>query len=246
MKGANTPFVMIKQTAITILGAAALSVSAQAESSACAGCFDYELSAGVHSEYIWRGVDQGGGQLVDTSFTATTEYNGTTIFANLWYATTGNGGLDELDVTLGWEREIAYDLTLSGGAIHYNFPDTGANTTELYLGVSRDLFAGISGSFTYYKDVDANDNLDGYIELGLSKDLEFFGSFTPTFDVTVGYDVEQDVFTHYQATLSTSYTLGKDATVSPYLSYSKGDSTVGSFGATSDEFIGGVSVAVSF
>lgn len=241
---------MIKQTAITILGAAALSVSAQAgevmeattPAPAQPSGIEYELAAGVHSEYIWRGVDQGGGTLVDTSFTAAKDFSGYAVSLNLWYATTGNGGVDEFDVTLGVEKEVFNGVTVGFGAIHYNFPDAAAaNTTELYLGVSADLFAGVNGSFTYYKDVDANDDLDGYIELGLSRDLDFFGdAFTPSLEFVAGYDIEEEQFTHYQTTLSTSYTLGDEASVSPYISYSKGDHS------PFDELIGGVSVAVSF
>ena len=238
---------MIKQTAIMVIGAAVLATSAQAGAAAEAGApvstqsgIEYELTAGVHSHYVWRGQDQGGGQLVDTSLTASKELNGYTVSANIWYASTGNGGLDEVDFTLAVEKDFGF-ATLAFGAIYYGFPDdSSGQTTELFLSASRDLFADISGSLTYYKDIDANDDSDGYIELGLSRDLDFFGSFAPTLDVVAGFDVDSEKFTHYQATLSTGYELTESASLSPYVSYSKADSLV------DDEFFGGVVLSVSF
>ena len=203
---------------------------------------EYELTAGVHSHYVWRGADQGGGQLVDTSLTASKELNGYTVSANIWYATTGNDvdSLDEVDFTLAVEKDFGF-ATLAFGAIYYGFPDdSSAQTTELYLSASRDLFAGVSGSLTYYKDIDANDGDDGYVELGLSRDLDFFGSFAPTLDVVAGFDLDIEQFTHYQATLSTGYELSESASLSPYISYSKADDLV------DDEFFGGVVLSVSF
>jgi len=40
---------MIKQTAITVIGAAALATSAQAE-------VEYDVSVGFHSDYLFRGM----------------------------------------------------------------------------------------------------------------------------------------------------------------------------------------------
>lgn len=224
---------MIKQTAITVIGAAVLATTAQAE-------IEYELTAGVHSHYVWRGQDQGGGQLTDTSLTATTELNGFTVSANVWYATTGNGGVDEVDFTLKAEKEFEF-AKLGFGAIYYGFPDDSSfQTTELFISASRELFAGVSGSLTYYKDIDANDGDDGYLELGLSRDITFCESFAPTLGLVAGYDIESEQFTHYQATLSTAFKLSESASLSPYVSYSKGDNL------DNDEFFGGVALSVSF
>lgn len=228
---------MIKQTAITMLGAAALISSAQAE-------VEYEISAGAHSEYIFRGIDQNGGQLIDTSITASTEVNGNSFHANVWYGTTGTTGFDELDVTLGWEKALEFgccgELSVFAGGIFYEVIDAG-NTTELYLGLGKDLGAGVSGSLTYYNDVDdADSEFDEYLELAFSKDFAVTDAFTANLEAKAGYLLDQERFINYQFTASTSYDLTETASLTPYLSYSLNDL------APDDELFGGVALTVSF
>ena len=230
--------VMIKHTAITLLGAAAFTMSAQAE-------IEFELAAGAHSHYVWRGADQGGGQLIDTSLTASTEVNGFDVSANVWYATTGNGGVDEVDFTLAAEKDFGFS-TVSFGAIYYSFPDNSnaPQAAELFLGFAN-TFNGVDVSFDIYKNVyvknDAPAIEEGtYLELGLSKSIDA-GAVTPTLDFAVGYSVKIEEITHYQFGISTEHTVSENATVSPYLTYSIGEAD-----GFRDEFFGGVSVALSF
>lgn len=218
---------------IAAMGLVVASATAQAE-------IQYELSTGVHSHYVWRGADQGGGQLFDAAFSASTTVKGVDLSASAWYGKTeGSAGLEELDVTLAAEKEFNF-ATVSAGVIDYSFAGGAGDTQEYFIGLSRDLSYGVSGSFTYYKDIDSNTSNDGYVELGLSKDLEFFGgTFAPTLDVVVGYSLETEKFTHYQATLSQSFKV-QAVTVKPYVSYAKADSNA------NDELFGGASLSVSF
>jgi len=130
--------------------------------------------------------------------------------------------------------------------IGYYFPDaSGANTYELFVGISKELFSGITGSATYYNDIDLlESNFDDYFEFGLSKDLEF-GYINPTLDLAAGYIAGPNRFTHYQATLSTSHEISANATISPYLTYVVQDGNA-SFNGDTDELVGGVSVSVGF
>ena len=183
---------MIKQTAITLIGAAAFVGSAQAE-------IEYSLGAGVHSHYVWRGDDQGGGQLVDTSFELSTEAAEHTVTFNVWNASTGNGGVDETDFTLSASKEIEGIGSYTVGAIYYAFPDGGDDSTELFVGLSKDL-GGVEVSATYYKLVDNGDS--SYIELGASKGFTV-GDVDASFGIAVG--IKDEEVSHYQFTLGTEY-----------------------------------------
>jgi len=61
-----------------------------------AGTLEFDLTVGAHTEYIFRGVDQGGNQLLDVSLTATKAFDGFNLYANAWYGATGSDGLDEV------------------------------------------------------------------------------------------------------------------------------------------------------
>jgi len=184
--------------------------------------FTYELAAGIHSNYVFRGVDQGGGRLVDVA---------------------RDFGFAEVNV----------------GVIYFNFPDdSSANTTEIYVGVSKSIY-GVGLNATYYYDIDDHSTLDNagqaYLDLSASYGIETL-PFSP--ELTVGFAFQfgdedpstapsDESFQNFYITLAGSHELNSYATISPYITYVVNrdrDSQLDNGG--DDELFGGVSISVSF
>lgn len=124
---------------------------------------ELEASAAVSSQYLFRGVDQGGGGAVSGDLT----YSNSGFYAGTWISSLGLGGdtNSEIDFFAGWGGEFG-GLGVDIGAINYYYPGDdgldglGGEFSEAYLGLS---FAG--AEFYYYDNI-AGDN--GYVYYSLS------------------------------------------------------------------------------
>jgi len=131
-----------------------------------------EVGGDFVTDYVWRGGNAlSGAPAVQPSITATMGESGLAINAWSSFALTNRDhisitDLDELDLTLSYDRQIS-NLGLFAGFIHYNTVG-GASTYEVYLGcgVSEMIF---SPALTIYYDGDEA----MYMSLSGSKTLEF-------------------------------------------------------------------------
>lgn len=134
---------------------------------------DYTVSADFMSKYIWRG------QLLNDDYVfqpcVTAGYKGLTfcIWGNADFTDyTGNKGeFTEYDYTLSYEGKFAPDSKLSYlvGTVHYRYPSSVADTTEVFWGLSYDTF--LSPSITVYHDIDEIGG-GSYVSFGLSHTVE--------------------------------------------------------------------------
>jgi hypothetical protein len=146
----------------------------------------FESTADFFSKYVWRGQN-----LVDDWVFqpgVSTSYAGFT--AGIW------GSLDLTDEN-GFEgdfTEVDYSLDYSGeipgvellrffvGAIYYDFPTTGIDsTTELYWGFSADML--LSPSLTVYHDVDEADGT--YISASIGHSIENIAGLDSGFPISL-------------------------------------------------------------
>lgn len=206
----------------------------------------FSFSAGYHSTYVFRGVNFGD-DMVDWSLEASKTVGSFDLTAGIWQAnviTPNNTGLDlETDFYLGASKDLGF-ATLDFGYILYYFDRaTSDNTQEIYLGLSKEV-AGFELSAKYFYDFDLNDV--SYLELGVEKTFKL-GGFEFDAAVVVGINPEEPEFTHIQPTISKSFDLNSEVSITPYLSYSIAIEDVDSNGvARDDEFIAGVSLSFSF
>jgi hypothetical protein len=120
----------------------------------------FTLTSDFNSKYVWRG------QLLNDDFVfqpgATVSYKGFSF--NAW----GNMGLTDYNKGLGYDSgeftEWDFTLSYSGkfnpdgklgyniGVIHYQFPSSYLDTTELFWGLTYDTF--LSPTLTVYHDID--------------------------------------------------------------------------------------------
>jgi len=233
--------------------------SALAAGNATAIEIDYELSAGYSSEYLFRGFNLGQ-DLVDVEITAATEINGFGLSAGAWYASfdegvdivSGNANANELNLF----AEASYDLgfmTAAVGYIYYYYPQGSANKTwlgnfkadqEVYFSVAKS-FGIVDASLTYYWLVSGSDN-DGYLDLALTNSTELSSCLTLQSALNFGYQTEKGKLGHITAQLGLDYALTETATVTPFVAHSWSTSDNGIYEGTSNEFVAGARVAVSF
>jgi hypothetical protein len=106
------------------------------------------------SQYVWRGVVEVNGPVLQTSSTVTYRGAHVNIFSNqdLAAASGRRGKIDEVDFDVGYDY-VRNQATLSAGAIRYTFPNTTASpATELYAGI------GLAGPL--------NPSVRGYFDVG--------------------------------------------------------------------------------
>lgn len=98
-----------------------------------------DVSIGMSSEYVFRGVPQSSGAQVWGSLDYTLGDSG--IYSGLWLSNAGLAGNEEVDLYAGYALNLADDLSLDVGSIGYFDPSapssgTGNNSGEAYLGVN--------------------------------------------------------------------------------------------------------------
>jgi len=125
-----------------------------------------------NSKYVWRGQN-----LVDDWVFqpgASTTFGGFTL--GIWGSsemTDDNKDgreweLTEIDYYVDYSGDLAEGIGYSVGYIYYEFPQAGADTQEVYAGLSFDTF--LSPSVTWYYDIDEVDG--SYVAFGLGHSLD--------------------------------------------------------------------------
>ena len=213
---------------------------------------EYSINGGYHNEYIFRGVDLGN-DMTTAGVDAATEAWGLDLSAGLWYASfdTAATQTSELDVYADISKELGFwGLTGSVGYIKYinddsSFGGTVDDAQEVYFGLSKEICYGISSSLTYFWDVETDN--DGYLELGLSKSYELTDCVSLALATNLGYAAEESEFANWYTTVALDWEFADDAVLSPYVLYSlEGESTTLYENVSTHEFIGGVTLTVSF
>lgn len=252
---------MNNKITLSLLGGALVSGSAFAGEvvapvQECAPCFEGDIYAGYHSDYIWRGTRQGS-PLLDAGVDLSKSAWGLDFAAGAWLGSfQENAGRDtasELDLYVEASKDFGF-VTFTAGYLHYSInaaASAGAfNAQEVYLGLSKDLAYGVSSSLTYFwnaTDSATYDN-DGYTELSVSKSdlfLENLGLGVDFGFITEGWEAN-----HVTTSLGYDYAITETATLTPYLAYTwELDNADNTFSLTGDEknrFHGGVALSVSF
>jgi len=201
---------------------------------------NFSFSTGYHSTYLFRGIDFGD-DLVDASLEGSFTLGGLDFTAGVWGASlfdsdaNAANGLPEVDFYVSTSKDLGF-ATVELGYILYYFSDfESANTQELYLGLSKEV-AGVGLSATWYYDIDEFDG-DSYLELGLEKSLGVIDA-----GLTVGLNTSDADFTHAQLTLSKTFSLNSEVSLSPYVSYSYGIDD----DSRDDQFLAGASLGFDF
>jgi hypothetical protein len=227
---------------------------------------EYNLGTGYSTEYLFRG-DNLGEDLVEASFSASTEYNGIGLSAGAWYGsydTTVDGtplglgdvseyDVDELDLFAEASKDLGF-VTAALGYIYYMNEDivgrSGLGTTtddvqELYVKLSRDL--GFANAYAaYYWDLEGDN--DGYSELGLSRGFELNQCLTLNLGTNIGYMWEDDQDTSWTTKASLDWGFAESAKLSPFVALAvqltdDNDNYTAGFG---NELIGGCMLSTSF
>lgn len=219
---------------------------------------EYELGTGYSTEYLFRGLILGQ-DLVETSATVKTEYNGIDLKAGAWYGSydtdtfhgDGEYDIDELDLTAEASKDLGF-ATGSIGYIYYNNEELGAgpftvtdDSQEAYASLSRDLgFA--KGYATYFWDLEGDN--DGYSEVGLCRSFELNQCLNLNVGSNVGYLVEQGQATAWTTRASLDWAFTEHAKLSPFvaLSIALSDDKDTVYQGSDNELIGGTQLSVSF
>jgi len=192
--------------------------------------------AAVVSAFVWRGQVYNDEAVLEPALTV--ERGGLTI--NVW----GNldltdrndagGRLTELDVTLGYGREVVAPLYLEAGVAVFTCPHAarlddetflGGGTTELYVAAELDLL--LQPSLTVSRDIDASDGLYAQLELGHELELSpkatlqlgFSGGWGNADSNLFYFDVDGHALNDGNLTVGLALPLRQNVTVVPALTY---------------------------
>lgn len=166
----------LKAVSATILAAAMLTPTAQAEISA---------NVALTTDYVWRGVSQ---NQEDPALQGGFDYaHDSGFYVGTWGSNVNFGGAStELDIYAGWSTELESGLGLDFGIIEYTYHGSDVasdlNFTEYYAGVS---YAGFGAIYS------VGDELDDQWEVSYGYDFESGLSLAAAFgDYTLGDDYQ--------------------------------------------------------
>ncbi|HBG77762.1 MAG TPA: hypothetical protein DDW84_02775 [Phycisphaerales bacterium] len=135
--------------------------------------FAFNLTSDFYSKYVWRGqllnddpVFQPGISVGYKGFTFGVWGN-----ADLTNYTGNSGEFTEFDYTLSYSGKFNPDgkLGYTLGVVHYQFPSSFLDTTEIFWGLTYDTF--LSPSITLYHDIDEAGGAT-YASFGISHTIE--------------------------------------------------------------------------
>lgn len=205
---------------------------------------EYEIHTGYTSDYLFRGTNLGN-DLVEVGVDVATEWNGLGVSAGAWYGSFANGPIDQDFDELDIYGEVSKDLglaTLAVGYIGYqNERLLGDDAKEVYFSVSKEFY-GIDTSFTYFWDVETDNN--GYSELSFGKGFELSPCLTLSTGLTVAYLWEESEFAHLTAKVSLDWAFTETATLSPFVAAAL--SLDDNYNGGDDELVAGTMLSVSF
>jgi len=220
---------------------------------------EIEISAdtAVYSQYIWRGFKLDGDPVSQTGVYA----SGYGFDASVW----GSFDIDSEDLldsdeidysvgyTLGLEDYIKIPMSISGGYIYYDFPETNLNSQEVYVGASFDVL--LSPAITWYHDFEDEEKGGGdgnYIVAEISHSFPV-GGYPISLDLGAHAGYNNELFImgdggDVGVNAGLTFTLSKNCTLTPNAGYSIpfGDLEDDSDGNQDEEFYGGAVLAYSF
>lgn len=216
------------------------------------------VTAGYSSMYEFRGINLGD-HMAEASVAASTEYNGITFGANIWYASTNDDAAyveNEVDYTLTASKEFG-PVTATLGYIYYTYPDyTEGNTQEIFLSLGYELpYEVIVTGYAYY-DFDVYDGW--YLALDLGKSFGINDQLTLNLNAGLGsyqsYDGFADSYSNLYIKAALAWTPKENLTITPYIKFTDAAddypadlswrSGYPDFGG--DNFIAGVTMSVAF
>lgn len=222
-----------------------------------------EIHAGYHGMYEFRGVDFGDDLYeagVDLSYELCA---GLSLSGGAWWAQSATE--DELDLYIGLTKTIGL-VDISVGHTTYWFPgdvskgtSATADSNEVYIGASTELWESIGLSLTYFYDYDAIEA--GYLEGEISRSFEL--PLPVNLDVSAGAAWSMDYnpqttaagggslsgFNHWFVSAAFPWQIIDDVTLTPYFKYVGGGSDLNnaqSIDASEDLYYGGVTLSVAF
>ncbi|WP_411826441.1 hypothetical protein [Luteolibacter sp. AS25] len=211
---------------------------------------EFELHTGYSTEYIFRGLDLGD-DLTEVGIDAAYNTGALTTSAGVWAAFFGDTGTgNQIDSEVDLYTEAAYDFGYLTGAVgyiyYYNLGRLGADAQEVYFSVSKELY-GFETSLTYFWDVAGSGiENDGYMEAYAGYGYELNSCLTLNNGLTFGFLAEQGEFSHVQFRTSLDWAFSENATLAPYVQYSRQLTDEAAYNSSKDELIAGTILAVSF
>ena len=217
------------------------------------------ITAGYSTDYEFRGATLGE-DLAEASVALSTEVNGFTIAGNVWYASTNDHDAfvdNEADYTLSVSKSFGA-VNASLGYIYYSYPEFAeSNTQELFLTLSTEIYAGITGTVTGYYDFDLFDGWFMYADLG--KSFTVNDQLALNLNAGIGayesYTGFANAMNHYYVKAGLAWTPKENLTVTPFLKYTVADSDFPSeftaadplgTGDGGENIVGGVTISVAF
>ncbi len=214
---------------------------------------EYQIHTGYSNEYLFRGLDLGN-NLIETGLDVAGKVGNVGLSAGVWMGNFNNTFTDnQRDNEIDTYGEANYDFGPVVGAVGYiyywNMGDLNADNQEVYFKVSRDLgFA--KASLTYFWDVDGTygGDTNGYTELALSRSFELSPCVALNVSSNLGYLMDDGKFTAWTNKVSLDWGFAEHAKLSPFVSLSiaLGEDSNTSWAETSNEFVAGSMLSVSF
>ncbi|GHC61245.1 hypothetical protein GCM10007100_30670 [Roseibacillus persicicus] len=213
---------------------------------------DTSFHVGYNSTYVWRGQDLGDsmyeyGLDVSGSCDCGFDWN-----AGIWYANPSDGDFnDELDIYGSISKDFGA-ATVSLGFIHYEFDETDADNSEIFLGLGTSV-SGFDLGATLYYGVDGSAGTNPlWGELTAGYGYDFSDMISGSLGLTVGALLDSDTagdpdYTWFTIKAGLDIAASEDITVSPYIAYNTNDDD-GFLGSALDfdGIYGGVTVSFAF
>jgi hypothetical protein len=216
---------------------------------------EYTLGTGYTSEYIFRGENLGG-DLVEASASATTEWNGFGWTAGAWYGSyDGNNGrpdegdVDELDLFAEVSKDLGFATAAVGYIYYMNEPYDLDDFQEVYVKFSRDLgFANAYAAYYWNLEGTADNYFGDYSEIGLSRGFELNQCLTLNLATNIGYMWADDQDTSWTTKASLDWGFAESAKLSPFvaLAVQLTDDDDNYTGGHDNELVGGCMLSTSF
>lgn len=213
---------------------AALSLATSAAFVSTSATAEVSANVGVTSNYLWRGLEQTGG---DAAVSGGIDYSSESgFYAGTWASNASWGDMKtELDFYAGFGADINESLSYDVGYIYYAYPDSLADKndfSEIYGSLSFSGFTVGAAVLASASGADAGDSIYANVDyaLGLNNGAEVafhVGSYSGDFStesIDLGVSVSKDNFTFGVSKVMFDESINHDMSdaedLKVYLSYS--------------------------